>query len=564
MTDRREEEGRWLADAARPGRSALRWAAACQVLETVATVVQWAGVAWVADAVLDGHGLTGVELGVLGTGGVLAAAAAWGGSHFQAIARRWISGAVRRRLVDVLVPTRQRQDVPDAAVAALATIELADDVADHHAQAVPLRLSAPVSMAVVLVVTAVVQWPAAVILLLATLLIPLNMRLAGLFAQQGADERVEASTRLGAVVLDSFRGLRTLQGIGAVVRRRDQLALAADRLDRTTLAIAKRAFLSGAIMEVVITFSIAADATYIGMSLLGYVSVPGAPTVNLFSGLLALLLCPMYFAPLRATAAAYHGRERAAAAVPTILGLLEASPEVEPAPRPDRPVTGVPVAVELVDLTLRFPSADAPVLEGVSLTAPACRWTAITGPSGIGKTTLLSLIAGAREPSAGTVRWVTPTGSVSPQLGGCVWIGQQTVILPGSIADNVAVARPTATRSEIAAAIEKAGLAGVVARLPEGLDTPLGEGGWGLSTGEARRVAIARAFLRDAQLWVLDEPTAHLDPDAEAAVVSALRVATVGRTVVVATHSPTVASSADLVLSLDGGRVHALRRSVAA
>lgn len=564
MTEARPDaERRWLADAAGPGRFALRLAAVAEIFETAAAIVQWVGLAWIAHTVIDGRSRPdALLLVVLVSGGLLAAGAAWSAAYLQAVGRRRITTGVRQRLISILLPTRRQEAAPDPSSAALATVELTDDVADHHAQTLPLRLSAPVSMLLVLGVTAAAQWPSAVILLLATLLLPLNMRLAGHFAQQGADKRVEASTRLGAVVLDSFRGLRTLQGLGALSRRREQLDVSADRLDASTLAIAKRAFLSGAIMELVITFSIAVNATYIGMSLLGYVSVPDAPTVNLFSGLLTLLLCPMYFAPLRATAAAYHSRERATAAVPVLQRLLV--PELQPTEPPPAQVEPLDApSLRLVRLTLQLASSDD-LLTNVSLTAPAGMWTAIVGASGTGKTTLLSLIAGARTPSTGTVRWVMPSGEVPPHLGGCAWIGQQTMILPGSIADNVALARPTATRSEITGAIRSAGLAEVVARLPAGLDTLLGDGGWGLSTGEARRVAIARAFLRGARLWVLDEPTAHLDVESEALVVAALHAATVGRTVIVATHSAALASSADLVLGLTERQVHPLRGPVAA
>jgi ATP-binding cassette subfamily C protein CydD len=279
----------------------------------------------------------------------------------------------------------------------------------------------------------------------------------------------------------------------------------------------------------------------------------------------------MYFQPFRATAAAYHTQERALSAVPTIIALLaeaEAMPEMgeldRSGPRasrggPDRssaPPPAGPVAVVLDDVTFRFPTSNQPVLHGVDVAVHPGRWTAIVGPSGVGKTTLLSLIAGVRQPTAGTVRWVTPTGASPPHLGGCAWIGQQTVLLPGSISDNIRVGRPIASQAEIAYAVAAAGLADVVARLPEGLDTPLGEGGSGLSTGEARRIAIARAFLSDAELWVLDEPTSHLDPGSENNVIAALHNATRGRTVIVATHSAALARSADTVLSVARGTIH--------
>jgi ATP-binding cassette subfamily C protein CydD len=224
-----------------------------------------------------------------------------------------------------------------------------------------------------------------------------------------------------------------------------------------------------------------------------------------------------------------------------------------------RPAPAGPVTVVLDGVSVRPPDAGEPVLHDITLTVHTGTWTAVTGPSGAGKTTLLSLIAGARPSTSGTVRWLTHDGSSPPWLGGCAWIGQQTVILPGSVGDNIRIARPDACLADIDRAVAAAGLTAVVAQLPHGLDTPVGESGWGLSTGEARRVAIARAFLSDAALWVLDEPTAHLDQDTEKQIVTALHNATRGRTVVVATHSAAVARSAGVRLQLIDGTVHSAR-----
>jgi ATP-binding cassette, subfamily C, bacterial CydD len=555
----------WLKAAADPGRGRLRQAAGFHVLATAFAVAQWAGLAWAAEDMLARPGASvWPALLLLGGGGALAAVAAWAAARSAAAGRRQIAAAIRRRLAAGLLPAGPRRADPDPAAAALATVELADDVADYHAQAMPLHGSAPAAMAIVFAVTAVVQWPAALILLVGSLIVPANMRLAGLFAAEGADDRVAASARLSAVVLESFRGMRTLAAVGAVPRRRSELERAAGDLNASTMTVVGRALLSGAVMDMVITFAIAVDATYIGLSLLGYVRLAGAPRITLFSGLLALLLCPMYFAPLRAVAAAYHSRERAAAAVPVITGLLtEAEPPPDAGGRLGACAVG-PVTVALDHVSFGFPGSARPLLADVDLTLPAGQWTAVTGPSGAGKTTLLALIAGMRGPTAGTVRWAGAVGPMPPRLGDCAWIGQRTVILPGSIADNIRIGRPHASLAEVEAAVAAAGLADVVAGLPAGLDTPLGEGGWGLSTGEARRVAIARAFLLEARLWLLDEPTAHLDPGAEAQVVDALAGATLGRTVVVATHSAQVADRADVVLGIGDATVRRVAERVPA
>jgi ATP-binding cassette subfamily C protein CydD len=305
--------------AAEPGRAWLRLAATCQTLGTVFTVVQWAALAWVAQGLLAGRAQPGwPALGVLFAGGVLAGGAASSAARLQAAGRLRISRAIRHRLVTGLLPAGQWRVEPDAATASLAIVELTDDVADYHAQTLPQRLSAPASMAVIFLITAALQWPAAVMLLLASLLPPAEHAPRGPICQGGRRRAGggQYPTRGGGP--RQFSRLRTLRSIGALARRREELALAAASLNAITMSIVRRAFLSGSVTDVVVTFSIAANATYIGLSLLGYLRIGAAPTVTLFSGFLVLLLCPMYFQPLRSMAAAYHSQERAVSAEPTI------------------------------------------------------------------------------------------------------------------------------------------------------------------------------------------------------------------------------------------------------
>lgn len=558
MTELPTAAGDWLRASASPGRSALRIAAAFQVLDTVFTALAWIALAsLIGGLAADNAGLDRPVLGLLALAGLLAAAAAWGATWFQAVGRSRISGAIRRDLTARLCSAGQADR--DAASAATAAVELVDDVAEHHAEALPRQVSAPLSMVVILLATAALQWPTVLVLLLAGAIVVPNLRLAGLFAKEGAEARRSATDRLAAVVLDSFRGMRTLRGLGAVRRRRAALGEAAARLDDATLATVRRAFLSGAMMEVVITYAIAVNATYIGLSLLGYLRIGVVPQVTLASGLATLLLCPMYFTPMREIAAAYHSRERATVAAEALAALLTGTParhRTAPAPQG-------PVSVSVNGASVQFEGASEPVLSNVNVTIEAGQWVAVTGASGAGKTTLLSLIAGALSPSSGAVRWHTAEGPVAPQLGGCAWIGQRTVILPGSVADNIGLGRLGADRTRIQRAAADAGLSEVMARLPSGLDTPLGEGGWGLSTGESRRIAIARALICDADLWILDEPTAHLDLESEAALIDVLRVAVRGRTVVAATHSARLARAADALLVVAEGKVLPIREAVA-
>ncbi|MFF3371510.1 ABC transporter ATP-binding protein/permease [Streptomyces sp. NPDC002680] len=551
------QDDAWLTACAAPGRQWFRLSGTLRTLETLFTVARWGALAWTAQAVMDraaAHETWGLV--AFAVTSVLAVAAGWTAGTLAERGARAVAAGLRRQLTGALLPTAGRISETGPAEAVWAMVDLADDVADFHAGAAPLRRSAPLSMLAVLVVTAAVHWPAAIVLVLTTALLPLNMRLAGLFAQHGAGRQAAAARHLNAVVLDSFRGMRTLRELGAVGRRGRTLNTAAEQLNKATMSVLRRAFLSGMIMDIVITFSIAVNATYIGLSLLGYVRVPHAPRLDLFTGLLVLLVCPMYFAPMRARASTFHQRERATVAAGAIRGIVEDTPaEVIPAVRP--PLTE-PVGVSLTDVRFRYGGADHDTVIADAEFAPGT-WTAITGASGSGKSTLLSLMAGLRRPSAGSVRWQTPSVRQAPALGGCAWVGQKTVLLDATVRDNIRLGCPEATEQHLRRAVDAAGLTAVIEGLPEGLNTRLGEGGWGVSTGEARRIAIARAFLRGARLWLLDEPTAHLDADSEREVVEALRRATDGCTVVIATHSFPLAAAADTVLAIDDGLLHDAR-----
>jgi len=548
--------GSWLAEAAIPGRRSFALSGAALTLETVFTVARWAGLAWAAQGVLDrdtsqqGRGVAAFTVAA-----VLAIAAGWTAGKLRERGARTVANRVRRQVAGALLPTAPRTRDTGPAEAGFAMLDLVDDISDYHATIAPLRWSAPLSILTVLAVTAALYWPAAIVLTVSTALIPLNMRLAGLFAKDGADQQLAATQRLNAVVLDSFRGVEALRELGAVGRRSRTLTVAADALNKATMRVLRRAFLSGMVMDIVITFSIAANATYIGLSLLGYVHVPHAPQLTLATGLLVLLICPMYFTPIRTRAAAFHERERALAAARAIGDITSpeeawqapSSPASTPYPR-----SSEPVSVALSFVRYRFAGADQDtVTADVDLAGGT--WTAITGASGAGKSTLLSLIAGMLPPTAGQVWWQTSSARRAPQLGECAWVGQQTVLLDATVRDNLRLGRQDATEQRIRQAVDAAGLTAVIDRLPAGLDTRLGEGGWGVSTGEARRIAIARAFLREARLWLLDEPTAHLDAESERDVVAALRRATDGCTVIVATHSFALASASHTVLEIGNG-----------
>jgi ATP-binding cassette, subfamily C, bacterial CydD len=559
----------WLKAAGEPGRAGFRAAGLAATAGTAAAVIQWTAVAYAIDLVLRPGPQAGRLVGAAAVAGAAGVARALALAVSRRRAQRGYDAVVtavrRQALVTVLPDGGPPGPDGSGAAAAHTLIELADQVAAYHQRTQPARRAAGPSSALVLVVIAVLHWPVAVLLALATPILPVNMRLAGQAAQHASQRKLNEFRRLSQELHDRFRGMRTLVTLGAVQREGQSVSRACDALNRATMAVLRRAFVASAVLEAVITSSIAVCATYVGLVLLGYLHLHGTPRLSLFAGVLVLLLCPVYFAPLREHAAGYHERDEALAAAAALSALVAGparpgSAEVRPRPAAAARAAGPggPPAIEIERLTVCFADGGEPVLADVSATLPTGTFAVLSAPSGQGKTTLLRVLAGQISPTAGTVRLVDPgTGAAWPPCPGYAsWIGQQTVLLEGTLADNIRLGSPGATADEIERAARRAGLDEVIARLPHGIDSGLGELGWGISAGEARRVALARALLRDAPLWLLDEPTAHLDARTELALIEAIRAASAGRTVLIATHSAAVISTADVVWRLDRARLH--------
>ena len=254
--------------------------------------------------------------------------------------------------------------------------------------------------------------------------------------------------------------------------------------------------------------------------------------------LFVLLLVPEFFAPLRVFAAAYQDRLHATGAAESLIDL---PPLPEPAPpREVRTVEARGVTVAFDNVSLTWDPARGPALDGLSFRAPAGEMLVLAGPSGAGKSTVIEILLGFVRPDGGkvTINGADITDLVPQALSRLTaWIGQRPVLFAGTIRDNIRFARPEASDEEIEEAARNARVAEFAAKLPDGLDTKVGEGGYGLSGGQAQRVAIARAFLKNAPLLLLDEPTSHLDPATEAEVLESLRRLALGRTVILASHS---------------------------
>jgi ATP-binding cassette subfamily C protein CydD len=391
---------------------------------------------------------------------------------------------------------------------------------------------------------------AALVLALCGLLVPLAMAAAGIGAAAASRHQFLALARLQARFLDRVRGIATIVLYGHAEREALSLAAAADELRQRTMRVLRVAFLSSAALDLAAALAFVLLALRYGVDLIAtHVTQPGI-------ALFVLLLVPECFAPLRAFAAAYQDRLHATGAAEALLDLPPA-----PEPQPQREIRTVAargVAVAFEDVHLTWDPARGPALKGLSFRVPAGETLVLVGPSGAGKSTVIEILLGFVRPNQGrvTINGADIADLVPQALARLTaWIGQRPVLFAATIRDNIHFARPEATSDEVEEAARNASVEEFTATLPDGLDTRVGEGGYGLSGGQAQRVAIARAFLKNAPLLLLDEPTAHLDPATEMEVLDSLRRLALGRTVILASHSAAAHGFAGRRVDIRDGRV---------
>ncbi|MDZ5448544.1 thiol reductant ABC exporter subunit CydD [Labrys sp. ZIDIC5] len=401
------------------------------------------------------------------------------------------------------------------------------------------------------------DWVVGLLFLLTAPLIPLFMALVGWGAEAATKAQANALTRLSGHFADRLRGMTTLKLFGRAEFETRDVERASEDLRRRTLRVLRIAFLSSAVLEFFAALGVAGVALYVGLTYLGFVDLRGS-SLTLQAGLFCLLMAPEVYQPLRQLASHYHDRASAKAAIAEIemrfAGLPEAGAAAEQTAHLPSLSGGLPLRVE--HLTIRVPDSDRVLLDDVSLEIGAGRHLALFGESGIGKSSLLETLARLRPGEGIRIAGFDLAEIDEASLrAGVAFISQRSRLFHGSIADNIRLGKPAASAAEIARAAAQACVLDFASKLPEGLDTPIGEGGVGLSGGEGHRVALARLFLRDPGLILLDEPTAHLDTATQARVLDALLDFAEGRTMIVATHSPAVAARLDEAWRLVGGKL---------
>ena len=462
--------------------------------------------------------------------------------------------AARRRLrTDALTrllhagPSQLRvQHTGELTATVVDRIEALDGLFSRWLPASMLAVAGPI----LVVLTVLLMDPvAALVLFLCGLLVPIAMAAAGIGAAAASRHQFLALARLQARFLDRVRGIATIVLYGQAEAEARSLAAAADELRRRTMRVLSVAFLSSASLD------LAAALAFVVLALRYGAQLHEGDLAEPATALFVLLLVPEFFAPLRAFAAAYQDRLHAVGAADA---LVELPPAPEPQPQREiRTVAAQGVTVAFEDVHLIWDPARGPALNGLSFRVPAGETLVLAGPSGAGKSTVIEILLGFVRPDRGrvTINGADIADLVPQALARLTaWIGQRPVLFAGTIYDNIRFARPEATDAEIETAARSASVTDFAAELPNGLDTKVGEGGYGLSGGQAQRVAIARAFLKNAPLLLLDEPTAHLDPATEADVLESLRRLALGRTVILASHSSAAHGFAGRRLDIRDGR----------
>ena len=386
---------------------------------------------------------------------------------------------------------------------------------------------------------------AGVIVITTLPLVPVFAILIGLATRDRADRQYRTLSRLAGHFVDVVRGLPTLVSHNRAEAQSGRIRAVTDRYRRATLETLKLAFASSGALELIATLSVALVAVSVGLRL-------ATGGLDLRTALVVLLLAPEAYWPLRRGGAEFHAAAEGVATLVAVQALLEetgGSPAEATAPPADEDRID-PVPVHLRDVEVSYPGSTRPALVLPEATIPATGLTAVVGPSGCGKSTLVQALLGELPLDRGTITLAGEPVDPATWHHLVAQVPQVPWLTAGTVAENLRIARPEALDQDLWRSLAAVGLEEVVATLPDGLATPLGEDGAGLSAGQRARLALARVVLADRPYVVLDEPTAHLDAETERIMLATLTRLAQHATVVVVAHRSAVVAAADNLLVL--------------
>jgi ATP-binding cassette, subfamily C, bacterial CydD len=480
------------------------------------------------------------------------AAMTWGATTAAGYTGASIKESLRLRLLDHLLALGPSYSQGEQTGELTTTIiEGVESLDAYFSQYLPQVVVAGLVPLIVLLFVAPNDWLSALVLLLTAPLIPLFMVLIGRAAEARSRRQWRALQQMGAHFLDVLQGLATLRRLGQSKAQVQHIARISDRFGETTMSVLRVAFLSALVLEFLATIGVAIIAVEVGLRLL-------AGRMAFAQALFVLVLAPEFYQPLRQLGARYHAGVAGLSAANRIFAILNTPVPERPA-RP-RPLPGPPLHITLDRVHYAYDHGARPALNGVSLSLEPGQTLALVGPSGAGKSTVAALLLGFITARRGRVEVNgRPLAELDQEAwrGLVGWVPQQPYLFNDTVAANIALARPGATALAIAEAARRAQAQAFIEALPQGYQTVIGQQGARLSRGQAQRIALARAFLKDAPLLILDEPTSNLDPATESQLAQATAILQLDRTVLVIAHRLSTVAAADRVAILSEGQLAA-------
>lgn len=435
-------------------------------------------------------------------------------------------------------------------------LEQIEEMQDYYARYIPQMSLAVFIPFAILIAIFPVNWAAGLILLATAPLIPLFMAMVGMGAAEANRRNFQALARLSGDFYDRLRGRETLRLFHRAKAEQHAIAESTTDFRQRTMEVLRLAFLSSAVLEFFASLAIAVVAVYFGFSYLGELNFGHYGTgVTLFAGFLALILAPEFFQPLRDLGTFYHAKAQAVGGADALDSFLTESPDIA-APQSSTSVAfDTPLTLQAQDLTVMTARGE-PLSQPLNFTLAAGKRIALIGQSGAGKTALMNVLLGFL-PYQGSLR---VNGHELRDISRdnwhqhVAWVGQNPHLPASTLRENLLLNR-TVDELTLTNVLQRAGVNDFLAQLPQGLDTPLGDGGLGLSVGQAQRVAVARALLKPAQLLLLDEPGSGLDSLSEQHVMHALHHAATQQTTLMITHQLNALADWDEVWVMQSGQL---------